>query len=97
LAHSSRLTLVKTCLASVPVYLLSFLKFPKWAIRPLESHMAHCLWNNDSDSHKYHLANWQLVSMRKEFGGLGVPNLRDLNICLLGSWLKRYCSDSEKI
>jgi hypothetical protein len=43
LAYSSRLTLVKTCLASVPVYLLSFLKFPKWAIRLLESQMAHCL------------------------------------------------------
>jgi hypothetical protein len=97
LVHSSRLTLVKTCLASVPVYLLSFLKFSKWAIKMLESQMAHCLWNNDSDSYKYHLANWQLVSMRKEFGGLGVPNLRDLNICLLGSWVKRYFSDGEKI
>jgi hypothetical protein len=28
---------------------------------------------------------------------LGIPNLRDLNICLLGSWLKRYCSDNDKI
>jgi hypothetical protein len=47
--------------------------------------MAHCLWNNDCDSHKYHLANWKLVSMKKEIGGLGVPNLRELNLCLLGS------------
>jgi hypothetical protein len=30
--------------------------------------MTHCLWNNDSDSHKYHLANWHLLSMEKEFG-----------------------------
>jgi hypothetical protein len=29
LAYSSRLILIKTCLASVPVYLLSFFKFPK--------------------------------------------------------------------
>jgi hypothetical protein len=29
LAYSSRLTLVKICLASIPIYLLSFLKFPK--------------------------------------------------------------------
>jgi hypothetical protein len=35
--------------------------------------------------------------MRKEFGELGILNLRDLNICLLGSWLKRYCSDNDKI
>jgi hypothetical protein len=37
LAYSSRLVLIKTCLASIPVYLLSFLKFPKWAIKLLES------------------------------------------------------------
>jgi hypothetical protein len=59
--------------------------------------MAHCLWNNDCDSHRHHLANWQLVSMKKEFGGLGVPNLRELNLCLLGSWVSRYCVDRDKI
>jgi hypothetical protein len=31
-----------------------------------------------------------------EFGGLGVPNLRELNICLLGSWVRRYVVDKEK-
>jgi hypothetical protein len=33
--------------------------------------------------HKYHLANWPSVSMRKEQGGMGIPDLRDLNLCLL--------------
>jgi hypothetical protein len=41
LAYSSRLVLIRSCLASIPVYLLSFIKFPKWAIRLLESQMAH--------------------------------------------------------
>jgi hypothetical protein len=57
LAYSSRLELVKSCLSSVPVYLLSFIKFLKWAVRLLESQMPHCLWSNNSDSHKYHLSN----------------------------------------
>jgi hypothetical protein len=43
LAYSSRLVLIKTCLASIPVYLLSFIKFPKWTVKLLESQMAHCL------------------------------------------------------
>jgi hypothetical protein len=59
--------------------------------------MTHCLWNNENDSHRYHLANWQLVSMKKEYGGLGVPNLRELNLCLLGSWVSRYFRDGSKI
>lgn len=35
--------------------------------------------------------------MCKEFGGLGIPNLRDLNICLLASWLRRYQLDGDKL
>jgi hypothetical protein len=28
--------------------------------------------------------------MKKEFAGMGIPNLQDLNLCLIGSWIKRY-------
>jgi hypothetical protein len=35
--------------------------------------------------------------MCREHGGLGLPNLRDLNICLLASWLRRYEHDREKL
>jgi hypothetical protein len=43
LTYSSRLTFIQLCLASIPIYLLSFIKFPKWAIKLIESQMAHCL------------------------------------------------------
>jgi hypothetical protein len=35
--------------------------------------------------------------MKKEFGGLGIPNIRELNLCLLGSWVRRYYSDDKKL
>jgi hypothetical protein len=35
--------------------------------------------------------------MTKEFGGLGIPNLRDLNLYLLGSWVKRFMADEGKL
>ena len=28
--------------------------------------------------------------MKKGFGGLGIPNLQDLNLSLIGSWSRRY-------
>jgi hypothetical protein len=92
LSHASRLVLIRSCLASIPIYLLSVIKFPKWAIRAINSQMAHCLWDNYDGHHKYHLANWGLVSMKQDYGGMGIPSIRDLNISLLCSWIKRYKS-----
>lgn len=97
LSYSARLTLIKTCLASIPVYLLSFFRFPKWALNLINSQLAHCLWSDFEGNRKLHLANWHLVCMKKEYGGLGVPNIRDVNLCLLGSWIKRYIKDEGKI
>lgn len=90
LSHAAKVTLIKTCYASIPVYLLCFIKCPKWVIKTLNTHLANCLWNESEGHHKYHLSNWDNLTTRKEFGGLGIPNLRELNICLLGSWTQRY-------
>jgi hypothetical protein len=35
--------------------------------------------------------------MPKDFGRLGVPNLRNLNICLLASWIRRYQANNGKL
>ena len=97
LSYAGRILLIKTCLASIPIYLLSFFKFPKWALDLINTQMAHCLWSDFEGNRKLHLAKWDLVCMKKEFGGLGIPNLKEVNLCLLGSWLKRYISDDGKI
>ena len=52
--------------------------------------MAHFFWNNSDDKVRYHLANWQMIAQKKEFGGLGVPDLRTLNLSLLAAWIQRY-------
>jgi hypothetical protein len=36
------------------------------------------------------------VTLKRDYGGLGVPNLRELNRCLLGSWMRRYAQDKDK-
>jgi hypothetical protein len=37
------------------------------------------------------------LTWRKEKGGLGIPNLRDLNLCLIASWIQRYYEARDKI
>jgi hypothetical protein len=44
LNHAAKLELVRSVLANIPLYLLSVIKFSKWAITLINSQMAHCLW-----------------------------------------------------
>ena len=37
------------------------------------------------------------MAQQKQHGGLGVPNIADMNLCLLASWVKRYFLDDGKI
>lgn len=88
---------MKTCLASIPTYLVSVIKFPKWAINLINSQIAHCFWDNYEGHHKYDLANWELLTQKVEYGGLGIPTLGDINLCLLASWVKRYHPGENKL
>ena len=72
--------MLKSCLAGIPTYMMSIIKFPKWAIEAINSQMAHFLWNNHEDNGKYHLFNWQVVAQNKEVGGTGIPNLQQFNM-----------------
>jgi hypothetical protein len=55
--------------------MLSFFKFPKWALNLLDTQLANFLWNDEEGNHKIHLANWPSVCFKKEYGGMGIPNL----------------------
>jgi hypothetical protein len=90
LSSEAKRILIQTCLASIPIYLLSFFKFPKWALQLINTQLAKCLWNDEEGHKKIHLANWPSICMKKEYGGLGIPNMQDHNLCLIGSWIRRY-------
>jgi hypothetical protein len=65
-----------------------------WVVDLINSHMANCFWDDYEGHKKLHLANWHLICMKKEFGGLG---LKDLNLCLLGSWVKWFIKDESRL
>jgi hypothetical protein len=46
MSYSAKLTLLKACLASIPIYLMSVIRFPKWAIKVINSHMSNFFWDN---------------------------------------------------
>lgn len=63
----------------------------------LNSQMAYFLWHDADGKHKYHLSNWQSLAQSKDHGGSGIPDLGNLNMCLLASWINRYNLSNEVI
>jgi hypothetical protein len=57
LSYGARLTLLKACLASIPIYLMSIIRFSKWAIQAINSQMAKFFWDDKEEKHRYHLSN----------------------------------------
>jgi hypothetical protein len=51
LSYGAILLLLKACLASIPIYLMSIIKFPKRAIDTIYSHMANFFWNDTKEKH----------------------------------------------
>jgi hypothetical protein len=47
------------------------------------------LWQGGDNTRKYHLVNWPTVCSPKDQGGLGILDLRNMNISLLTKWLWR--------
>jgi hypothetical protein len=95
--YGARLELLKACIASIPIYLMSMIRFLKWAIETINSHMAKFFWDDLKGKHKYHLSIWLSLAQKKEYGGIGVPDLRDLNLCLLASWIQKYQNSDSRL
>jgi hypothetical protein len=83
LSYAGRVTLLRACLASIPIYLLSIVKFPRWAIDMINTHMGHFLWDNTEEKHRYHLANCPLVAQKKRVWGVGNPKFEKYESCPL--------------
>ncbi|KAL0295876.1 UNVERIFIED_CONTAM: hypothetical protein Sangu_3179800 [Sesamum angustifolium] len=81
LSYVSRLQLIKTVLASMPIYLLQVLNPPVSTIQKLERLFAKFLWGSTTEQWKIHWTKWHTICYPTEEGGLGIRNLRDM--CLV--------------
>jgi hypothetical protein len=41
MSYGAKLELIRACLASIPIYPMSIVRFPKWAIELINSHMSN--------------------------------------------------------
>ncbi|RVW40785.1 LINE-1 retrotransposable element ORF2 protein [Vitis vinifera] len=95
LSKGGRITLIKSTLASMPIYQLSLFRMPKLVVKRLEKLQRDFLWGGGSMERKIHLINWAVVCTQKKSGGLGIRKIDLLNKALLGKWIWRFAIEED--
>jgi hypothetical protein len=76
LSFAGRITLAKAVIESIPVFPMMNAAIPKACLNEIQKIQRGFIWGDAIDKRKFHAVRWNIVTMPKEFGGLG---LRDLH------------------
>ncbi|KAF5775443.1 putative RNA-directed DNA polymerase [Helianthus annuus] len=97
LSIGGRVVLIKSVLESLPNYYFSLFKAPCKVISDLEAKIRRFLWGGDDSNKKMHWVAWKTVTCPKNKGGLGLNNLRNINVSLLSKWGWRLKVERNKL
>ena len=65
ISKGGRITLIKSTLASMPIYHMSLFQMPKSVARRLENFQRDFLWGGGSVERKAHLIKWEMICADK--------------------------------
>ena len=87
LSKGDRLVLLNSVLSALTVYYLSIFRIPEGVLQTIDGLRRNFLWSSGDTGRGPHLVNWEAVCTAKTKGGLGVKDLRWMNVALLGKWI----------
>lgn len=91
------MTIVKSILSSMPLYMLSFSKLPKKIENLLRSLQCNFLWGGTETSKRVAWVRWTELCKSKKEGGLGIKELGIFNQALLSKWVCRFLNEKESL
>ena len=80
---AGRATLIKSLVASIPLYAMQTILLPQKVSRTINKHSCRFLWGDTNQQRKWHTVNWGTIATPKEVGGLGLRTTRHMNMEIL--------------
>lgn len=91
LNQAGRLQITNAVLSAMPTYYMCSLEIPKSIIKQIDKLRKHCLWRGSSvNGRAMPKAAWEMVTLPKNEGGLGVINISTQNQALLMKNLHKF-------
>nr|GEW62188.1 RNA-directed DNA polymerase, eukaryota, reverse transcriptase zinc-binding domain protein [Tanacetum cinerariifolium] len=97
LSIRGRLTLIKSVLWSLGIYLMSLFRVPEGVIKELEQLRARFFLGCQSNEKNIAWVAWDKVLASKDREGLEIGSLASFNLTLLHKWQWRFYNESEAI
>jgi hypothetical protein len=92
-----RITLLNSVLNAIPIFYLSFIKIPVKVWKSIKRIQREFLWGGRGGRRKINWVKWELVCQPKRSGGLGVRDIRAVNISLLAKWRWRLLTKENSL
>lgn len=86
LSFGGRIVLLNSVLNAIPIFYLSFLRMSVKVWRSLIRNQREFLWGGVEGGRKINWVTWRKVCQPKAKGGLGIRDIRLVNLSLLAKW-----------
>ena len=98
LSRAGRLTLIKSVLNTLPVYLMSMFKMSKSIALKIVKLQRRFFWSgSNGEKMGGPMIKWSDIELPKEMGGLGVGNIMHKNLILLFKWWWRFSESNNTL
>jgi hypothetical protein len=92
-----RIVLINAVLNSMPVFFLSYLKIPVKVWREVVKIQRTFLWGGLSNRRKVCWVKWKDICRPKKDGGLGIRDVRIMNLSLLAKWRWKLLVEGNEV
>ena len=88
------LTLIRSRLSNMPIYLMSLFRLPKGVNSRLEK-IQWISMGGGTSRRKIYLVNWRIICSSKDKGSLDIRRLTLMNRSLQGKWSSRFAEEEN--
>ncbi|XP_024628921.1 uncharacterized mitochondrial protein AtMg00310-like [Medicago truncatula] len=92
-----RIVLLNSILNAIPIFYLSFLKIPAKVLKMVVRIQREFLWGGARGGRKISWVKWRKVCHPRSKGGLGVRDVKAVNLSLLAKWKWRLLHEDQSL